>query len=303
REKQRGQADQDRLKRLDSELRKARLDFEAFQTNLYTAHPELKIQRGEAPPLRLEQADALLPNATTALLEFVVAEEKTYLFVLTKSTTAEVKVYPLEIKQKDHAERVEGCRRLVATNDLMFRSPSQELYRLLLKPAEKQLQGKASLIISPDGPLWNLPFQVLQSEQGRYLIEDAAISYAPSLSVLREMRLVRKKRQAPAQKSLLAMGNPTLHHQSIESAKFLLRDGKFEPLPEAEQEVEALEQFYGKTSSKVYIGAAAREDVVKQDSAQYRILHFATHGVLNDKSPMYSNVLLSQAAGKSQEDG
>src|SRR5262249_36385259 len=96
REKQRQQADQDRLKQLESELKKARLDFEDFQTSLYAAHPELKTQRGEASPIRLEQAKALVPNASTALLEFVVAEEKTYLFVLTKSTTARVQVYPLE---------------------------------------------------------------------------------------------------------------------------------------------------------------------------------------------------------------
>src|SRR5262249_23028505 len=121
--------------------------------------------------------------------------------------------------------------------------------------------------------------------------------------VLREMQLVRKKKQAPGQKSLLAIGNPKLDNRSVESAKFLLRDGKFEPLPDAEREVEALEQFYGKTSSKVYIGAAAREEVVKQESARYRILHFATHGVLNDASPMYSSVLLSQAVGKNDEDG
>src|SRR5262249_56976321 len=82
REKQRQQADQDRLKQLDSELQKARLDFEAFQTNLYAAHPELRMQRGELPPLRLEQANALMPDARTAILEFVVAEERTYLFVL-----------------------------------------------------------------------------------------------------------------------------------------------------------------------------------------------------------------------------
>src|SRR5262249_29616290 len=158
-------------------------------------------QRGEAPPLRLEQINALVPNGSTALLEFVVAEEKTYLFMLTKSVTPGVKVYPLEIKQKDLADRVERFHRELANRGLLFKRMSQELYGLLLKPAEKQLQDKTSLVISPDGPLWNLPFQVLQSEQGRYLIEDAAISYAPSLSVLREMQLVRKKKQAPAQKS------------------------------------------------------------------------------------------------------
>src|SRR5262249_39383513 len=56
-------------------------------------------------------------------------------------------------------------------------------------------------------------------------------------------------------------------------------------------------------TSKVYIGAAAREEVVKQDSNRFRILHLATHGILNDASPMYSNVMLAHAPGKSDEDG
>jgi hypothetical protein len=70
------------------------------------AHPELKTRRGGTPLLRLEQASALLPDAITALLEFVVADEKTYLFVLTKATSVGIKVYPLEIKQKDLADRI-----------------------------------------------------------------------------------------------------------------------------------------------------------------------------------------------------
>ncbi len=60
---------------LKAQLEKARLDFEAFQTNLYAAHPELRVQRGEAQPLTLEEAAALLPDAKSALLEYVVTDE------------------------------------------------------------------------------------------------------------------------------------------------------------------------------------------------------------------------------------
>jgi CHAT domain-containing protein len=42
---------------------------------------------------------------------------------------------------------------------------------------------------------------------------------------------------------------------------------------------------------------------VKEQSARYRILHLAAHGILNDVSPMYSHVLLSQTPGESREDG
>src|SRR5262249_13593897 len=71
RETTRPQPDQARLTDLNSQLQKARLDFEAFQTNLYAAHPGLRAQRGEAQPLRPEEAAALLPDEKSALLEYV----------------------------------------------------------------------------------------------------------------------------------------------------------------------------------------------------------------------------------------
>src|SRR5262249_14672470 len=175
--------DRARLTQLGAQLEKARLDFEAFQTNLYAAHPELKTQRGETPPLGLEQINALLPDASTALLEFVVAYERTYLFVLTKTDTVGVKVYPLEIKQEDLADRIERFRQMLSIYDNRFSRPAHELYNLLLKPAEAQLRTKTRLIIVPDGPLWDLCFQALQTRQNRYLIENHTIFYAPSLTV------------------------------------------------------------------------------------------------------------------------
>src|SRR5262249_367824 len=68
-----------------------------------------------------------------------------------------------------------------------------------------------------------------------------------------------------------------------------------------EQEVKALGRLYGASRSKVYIGAEAREDVVKNEACQAEILHFATHGILNDASPMYSHLALAQ--GDTSEDG
>jgi CHAT domain-containing protein len=134
------------------------------------------------------------------------------------------------------------------------------------------------------------------------LIEDAAIAYAPSLTVLREM-MKRQKNQgadaAPA--TLLALGNPLLGQETVNRAALTLRDGKLDPLPEAEQEVKALRQLYGTSHSKVYIGAEAREDRVKSEAGQARILHFATHGMLNNASPMYSHLAL--AGGGANEDG
>src|SRR5262249_19481 len=153
-----------------------------------------------------------LPDAKSALLEFMVAEDKTYLLVMTKSGAGDqgpvdLKVYTVEIKSKDLTERTKDFRQMLATEDNRFIKPAHELYDLLLKPAGEQLRGKTRLVIVPDGPLWELPFQALQTTQNRYLIEESAIFYVPSLTVLREMTKSRSQGAKPAAApTLLAFG-------------------------------------------------------------------------------------------------
>ncbi|HKR97546.1 MAG TPA: tetratricopeptide repeat protein, partial [Candidatus Angelobacter sp.] len=183
RENQRAQPDAARLNDLKAQLQKVRLDYEAFQTGLYAAHHELKAQRGEVEPLTPDQASALLPDARSAVLEYVLTDERAYLFALTVNAagaTTELKVYPLAIKQKELEDRVVRYRETLANGSPGFRQSARELYDLLLKPAAAQLQGRTALVIVPDGALWELPFQTLQPGPNRYLIENAAIAYAPS---------------------------------------------------------------------------------------------------------------------------
>jgi CHAT domain-containing protein/tetratricopeptide (TPR) repeat protein len=305
REQQRQRADQDRLNQLDSQLQKARLDLEAFQINLYAAHPELKPQRGEAQIIKAEEIAALLPNAGSVLLEYVVTDDHTYLFAITKAagkTEVEAQVYTLSIKRDELAKQTESFRQQLAERGLGFRAPARQLYQLLLKPAQAQIQGKTNLIIMPDDKLWELPFQALITEGDRYVIETSAVSYAPSLTVLREMKDQHDKLQGEmANLALLALGNPAIDRERIEHATLTMRNGKLAPLPTAEEEVKALGQFYGAARSKVYIGREAREDRVKTEGRQARVLHFATHGILNNTAPMYSHLLLAQ--GDKNEDG
>ncbi len=73
------------------------------------------------------------------------------------------------------------------------------------------------------------------------MIEDASITYAPSLTVLREMtkrRVNQTATRTPA--TLLALGNPVLGQETVKRAKLTLRDGNLDPLPEAGEEVKAL---------------------------------------------------------------
>lgn len=298
-------SDTARVASLKQAVAKARLEYEDFETRLYASHPGLRVQRGEAPIIKREELKGLLPDAASALLEYVVADDQTYLFVVTKESEkpeADVQVYTLPVSRKELARQTEAFRQQLAGRDLSFRPAAAKLYELLLKPAEAQLRGKTNLIISPDHTLWDLPFQALVSGSDRFLIEGAAIAYAPSLTVLREMTRRRARQSAHANPAtLLALGNPLVGNETIKRAALTFRDGKLDPLPEAEQEVKALGRLYGVSRSKVYVGAEAREDRVKSEASRARILHFATHGVLNNASPMYSHLALAE--GGAGEDG
>jgi CHAT domain-containing protein/tetratricopeptide (TPR) repeat protein len=301
---QTGQPEPARVNELKASLQKARLAYEAFQSQLYAAHPELKVRRGEAQPLKLEEA-AALTDANVALLEYIVAEEATYLFALTKAAGqggVNLQVYPLAVNRKELAGLVETFRQKLAARDFEYRESARRLHDLLLKPAQAQLQGKQHIVIVPDLELWDLPFQALLTGANRHLIEEHAVSYAPSLTVLREMITQRRKRAASGgAASLLALGNPTLGKETVERATLAFRDEKLDPLPEAEREAKTLAALYGAAQSKVFVGADAREDRAKAEAGKFKVLHFATHGILNDAAPLYSHLVLAQ--GDANEDG
>lgn len=316
-ERMRQQPEVSRIEELEARLQKTRNSYEALQASLYSAHPDLKAKRGLFSPFQVKDALALIPDDRTALLEYVVTEEQTILFVLTRSSrkqaNIDVKVYPIRIKKGELVGLVDEFRKLLAVNHPGFRKPGERLYELLIKPAEQALQGKATLCIVPDGLLWELPFQALQTGADKYLLELYALYYAPSLQVLGEMR----KRATSLHSSLVskgslssdgslpelyAIGNPTINGEVLARAR-TVRNTPFVSLPEAEKEVQTIgAEVYGRNASIVHVGTAAREDTVKAEVGNYRVVHFATHGVLNDHSPLYSYLLLAPG-DNSREDG
>jgi CHAT domain-containing protein len=307
REKIRDKPDAAHLSDLNARLTKARLNREEFQMSLYAAHPELKTQRGEAEVLLVNQAGELLRNEKCALLEYTVADNQVYLFVLTRGGASgshvDLRALTLPINRSDLASRVTKFRQRLSNHDLDYAESAADLHNLLIKPAAEQLRDKTSLVIVPDDILWDLPFQALQAAPNHYLIEDYAISYAPSLTVLNEMIAKRRNREFNDRLVLLGIGNPALGKQTVERARTVLMSDSLAPLPEAERQVKMLGQLYGSEHSNIYIGADAREERVKAEAGYYRILQLATHGILNNANPMYSHIVLSQSADDSKEDG
>lgn len=207
---------------------------------------------------------------------------------------------------------------------------SKRLYHLLLADIQGQLAGKTNLLIIPDGMLNVLPFETLRDEHDQYLIEQYGIRYAQSLTVL---EIIKKRHYAPARKSLLAFGGAVYQPQTYQTEIIdnqaqlaylqnearrsitqndqlqdmyqLLDYGDWKNLPGTLHEVEAIEQVV--KDSTILVGSAVTESTIKRLSAQkelaaYKVLHFATHGMVVPEVPELSSLVLSYE-GTSDEDG
>lgn len=236
----------------------------------------------QIPTIGVSEAQALLDGPAAALLEFAVTPERTWLFVITSEGLHCVEV---KIASATLARTVERFRRQLASRDLRVDQAAQELYAMLLAPARGALSGKTEWTIAPDGPLWNLPFQALESKPGRFVIEAASVSYAQSFTALREeMQVAVRRRAAPG--TLLGFGNPA---------------GR-DALPEAARQIRAVAAVYY-PGGRAYTGMEASEERWKREAPAYRILQLATHAVFDDHSPLYSYVALAEPPPGSSDDG
>jgi len=315
RAQQREQNDPAILKALIARGKQAQQNLEAFRTRLFTAHPELKALRGEAPAITLEQAFSLIPDHKTALLEYVETDESLYCFVLSKelrgrrsalstqSFAPVLNVYEVELDRYQIAVAVTHFQKLIVGREDGFQELGRELYDLLLRPAQEQLTGKTSLFIVPTGALWQLPFQALQPSEEHYLLEEQAVALAPSLTALRTVvqQRNRTRNRTASAPTLFAFGNPTLGKEEVERVKAALGEVTLGALSETEKEVEGIGQLY--RERKVFVGVDASEARAKAEAGTYRVLHLAAHGLLNDAAPMYSHLLLTPTEEGGREDG
>ncbi len=301
-----------RRSELQEKLRRSRAAYVDFRRKAFSANPGLKISRGELGPPKLDDIRLLITDTSTALLEYTITETNTYLFVLTADKTGaktprgkrqmeiNLKVYPLEVRHAELASRVRHFQQLLSSRADNFHELAQELYVLLVKPAEDQIGLKTKLVVVPDGILWHLPFEALQASEDHYVVDHAQVTYAPSLSSLREMR----KQRLPAGRLnslLVAYGNPELSKNFKTRFELAYAGVKLESSAEQEEEIKRVATSYGPTSSRLYTGPEASEERIKSDTSRARIMHFSNPAILDDTSPMSSFIGLSSETN--QQDG
>jgi CHAT domain-containing protein len=217
------------------------------------------------------------------------------------------------------------------TAEAEYPKVAQELSQMILGPVSSLLPGKRLLIVS-DGALQYIPFSALPTPNagrtGNPLIVDHEIVNLPSASVLAELRRQASTRTLPS-KTVAVFADPVFDRQDRRVGSNIVgtsgnglnnaqttdaslrrltrsasdvrgvkatRDGEFhlERLLYTRQEAEAIIAVTPPgTGMKALDFQASRATALSPSLAQYRIIHFATHGLLDSKHPELSGLVLS----------
>jgi CHAT domain-containing protein len=281
---------------LQNELNAVSKELVVFQDRFATKHPDLLLRVGPAPPLTHANLDSLVRAKNVAYLEYVVTGDEVGLFILKQNGVSpdhELEYVSLSVKADELRRRVNDFHSALAERQPDYASLGRELYRLLIEPAANELQNINTLCIIPDEFLWTLPFQALANTRGNYLIQDYSVFYAPSFSVLNEMAL--RRQQQTSKESLLAFGNPVIDRNRN------LKEN-LHSLPETEVEVAAIAATRTQMK-KVLVRREADEKTFKTLAPQYATIHLATHGVLDNRDPLNSYLLLTKTEDETENDG
>ena len=219
-----------------------------------------------------------------------------------------------------------------------FIAASNALYKVILEPAAGMI-GEKRLMVVADGALNYVPFEVLlkTADSGDfsslgYLIKTNEVIYAPSASVVGAIKQQRTKNDSRA---MLIIADPVFNSNDARAQKktgaaasdaevrglgiqsAVTDVGGSAPAPNAQMEGLPLMRLNGtrteadqisklaKTSggqADVWLDLDANEDNLDaRDISKYRVIHVATHGLLNAERPQFTGVVLSLVGNKTHD--
>ncbi|MFS8117275.1 MAG: CHAT domain-containing protein, partial [Microcoleus sp.] len=151
----------------------------------------------------------------------------------------------------------------------------KRLYQILIEPIADLLPNdpKHRVIFIPQKSLFVVPFPALIDAAGKYLIEKHTILTAPAIQVL---QLTNQQRKQVVGDKVLVVGNPTMPSIPVEIGE---KPQQLPPLPGAQKEALAIAKLL---QTRAIIGNEATKSSIVQQMLKSRIIHLATHGLLDD---------------------
>jgi CHAT domain-containing protein len=274
-------------------------------------------------PLNLREIQAQVLDEDTLLLEYSLGVNRSFVWAVTERS-AEAFALPSRAEIEEAARRVYDlltarnrrlpnetaaarAARLGAAGEAYFAAAAKAA-QMLLAPVADRLGNKRLLIVG-EGVLQYLPFAALAdpiSESSPLMVKHEIV-IAPSASAVAELRRETAGRR-PAEKALAVLADPVFSADDARiagnphpAAQAATRD--FVRLRFSRLEAEEIARLFPAARTlKALDFDASRETVLNPEFGRHRIVHFATHGVLNNERPELSGVVLSQVdrAGRPQ---
>jgi CHAT domain-containing protein/Leucine-rich repeat (LRR) protein len=270
-------------------------------------------------PLTLLQIQQQIIDEKTILLQYALGKNRSYLWAVTQTS-----ITSYELPPSADIETATSNFRGVVTNKIYRNIPNKiaetnnKLSQMILQPAAAQLAQKRLLIVG-DGILNYLPFAAISlpetsgKNQNQPLIVDHEIVQLPSASTLGILRQNYNDRQSPS-RTLAILADPVFsaddervktsatrtNREAIESVNLGLsrssrdNDVQWSRLKFTRQETQIIQALVPDNSSTQFLDFQAnRTAATSSNLSQYKIVHFATHGLANSTHPELSGIVMS----------
>jgi CHAT domain-containing protein len=228
-------------------------------------------------PTELKAAQGGIPTGVM-LVQYAPLGEQLYVFLVSKEN---VKIVIAPGKPEELWKKIKTVRKQIASGEsgAPITKNLVSLYDMLIAPIESEIEPIKVLAFIPNQLLFYLPMQALAKKQPdgstRYLIEDKQVVYLTAADV---MKVVQAPDGDKSRDGMVAFGNPTGAN-----------------LPAAESEVKAIAQVF--PSTEVLSGGEVTKVALNTEQRlNKRIVHFATHGILNATSPSESYIQLASSS-------
>jgi CHAT domain-containing protein/Tfp pilus assembly protein PilF len=327
----RNQANILRINSWESAIFDLRRKYEAIIEVFDKSYPEYHSLKLDTKVVSLTDVQRDL-DTRAALLEYVVGDSTVSVFVVTKNRCT------LESREihSSLSILVRHFRRSIENLDVSaYLDLGSRLFAELIAPIKTELRGVRKLYVIPDGILNYLPFEALLTKQTSssssvdfsvlpYLIRDFDIRYNVSARLLIEHDRKQDRGQINAFVGMAPIFSDRPRHadtaytavlrsSKIEKSgeKQVMRsitiDGEhFAELNESENEVRSILRLFdanGLPGKVLLNGLASESEIKSRDTAPYRFIHIATHGIINEEKPKLSGIVFAAPDSGSPDDG
>lgn len=248
-----------------SDINSASLQLQSIE-NSFKKFKTYYSQKFAADNIDLSSIQKNIPNHQAAICYFNGAK-KLYAFIIKKDKILEHEI-SRNIPLADNIEKYGRELSYDAPGRSYDAKPSKYLYNKLIQPLLSEIGNVSSIVIIPDQSLINIPFEALETNDGKYLVENFSVTYQYALPLLQvtEKRFTKNKTIAFAP---FAYNNPNSTMSILPSS------------------LEEVSQF---GNGQKLTGAKATKNNFISFAINAAAIHLATHAVADFNEPENSYI-------------